>query len=133
MHSLARACILVHSCTHSVSHWHVHLITRTHSLAHWHVRTHLCTYTRFTHSHARTRSHIFSHSRTLIHSPIVAHTFTLYFVFCVRSTQYREDKSYEEHLKADMGFNNPRSVETLIDMLGIDEREPCSLLRTFQR
>lgn len=44
-----------------------------------------------------------------------------------------EGLEFEEHLKRSKGFNNPRNIDTLIDVLGIDTHAPCSLLRGFQR
>ncbi|KAJ7376950.1 Tetratricopeptide repeat protein 14 [Desmophyllum pertusum] len=44
-----------------------------------------------------------------------------------------EGLSFEEHLNKHKGFNNPRNIETLTDLLGVDTSAPCSLLRSFQR
>lgn len=44
-----------------------------------------------------------------------------------------EGLTYDEHLRKHKGFNNPRSIETLTDLLRIDTSAPCSLLRSFQR
>lgn len=44
-----------------------------------------------------------------------------------------EGLSFEEHLNKHKGFNNPRSIDTLTDLLGVDTSAPCSLLRSFQR
>lgn len=44
-----------------------------------------------------------------------------------------EGLEFEEHLKRSKGFNNPRNIDTLIDVLGIDTHAPCSILRGFQR
>lgn len=44
-----------------------------------------------------------------------------------------EGLTYDEHLSKHKGFNNPRNIETLTELLGIDTSAPCSLLRCFQR
>lgn len=44
-----------------------------------------------------------------------------------------EGLTYDEHLNKHKGFNNPRNIETLTELLGIDTSAPCSLLRCFQR
>ncbi|XP_078358249.1 uncharacterized protein LOC144643005 [Oculina patagonica] len=44
-----------------------------------------------------------------------------------------EGLSFEEHLSKHKGFNNPRNIDTLTDLLGVDTSAPCSLLRSFQR
>jgi len=54
----------------------------------------------------------------------------LYFV---RLQSNPEGLNYEEHLSKHKGFNNPRNIETLTELLGIDTSAPCSLLRSFQR
>ncbi|XP_015748849.1 PREDICTED: tetratricopeptide repeat protein 14-like [Acropora digitifera] len=51
----------------------------------------------------------------------------------VRLQSNPEGLTYDEHLSKHKGFNNPRNIETLTELLGIDTSAPCSLLRCFQR
>ena len=46
---------------------------------------------------------------------------------------FDDDVNYNECLRRDPGFSNPTNVQTLIDVLGIDSRPPCSLLQSCQR
>ena len=59
---------------------------------------------------------------------------SLQFSLCFDRMQSNpEGLNYDEHLSKHKGFNNPRNIDTLTDMLGIDTTAPCSLLRSFQR
>lgn len=61
------------------------------------------------------------------------HTFIFFIVHSYRLQSNPEGLIYDEHLSKHKGFNNPRNIETLTELLGIDTSAPCSLLRCFQR